>query len=317
MTAPTITPEQERIARTTFLDRWALTRMLKAWLRMDPQDLQNSYVTDVLPDMMSTMTVAQREAAQLGAEYVRQTAAAAGAAEGPRVRPSAFAGVASDGRTLSGLLLGPLVQTYAGTRAGLSPAEAISGSVNLLEKITVTQVHDAARAAESTGMTANTKIRGYLRAVEPGACSRCIILAGKFYRWNAGFLRHEQCRCGHHIALYGEFVESQSPQEMFDAMSPAEQNRAFTNAGAEAIRLGADISQVVNARRGMTTATSATGREMKVRSNVFGQQEFTTTSGSRNNRTAGPRLMPESIIALTKGDRLAAIEMLSRYGYLT
>ena len=41
------------------------------------------------------------------------------------------------------------------------------------------------------------------------------------------------------------------PYEAFNNMSEAEQNRVFAKAGARAIRDGADIFQVVNARRHM------------------------------------------------------------------
>ena len=95
--------------------------------------------------------------------------------------------------------------------------------------------------------------------------------------------------------------------------------RAFTKAGAEAIRLGADPAKVVNARRGMSTATSASGRELLVRREVLGQKVFTTTEGTGKTRAArrkAPvRLMPESALALAT-DRADAIRLLELHGYI-
>lgn len=44
------------------------------------------------------------------------------------------------------------------------------------------------------------------------------------------------------------------PGTYFDSLTEDQQDKIFTKAGAQAIRDGADINQVVNARRGMTTA---------------------------------------------------------------
>ena len=36
-------------------------------------------------------------------------------------------------------------------------------------------------------------VGGYVRMVQAGACSRCVVLAGKWYRKNQGFQRHPGC----------------------------------------------------------------------------------------------------------------------------
>lgn len=97
-----------------------------------------------------------------------------------------------------------------------------------------------------------------------------------------------------------------SPKALFERMSPEEQDRRFGRAGAEAIRLGADLGQVVNARSGMRTA---------------GGQIITTTGTTRRGvagrRLRGQvRLMPETIIADAAGDRDAAIRALRENGFL-
>jgi hypothetical protein len=130
------------------------------------------------------------------------------------------------------------------------------------------------------------------------------------------------------------------------------QEDAFTVAGAQAIRDGADIGQVVNARRG-AWGLSAPGRlteaEQKIlkggkakaylqRVDVFGRQIYITTegttrrgalgkklgawsddavkdSGSDYRRAKTPRLMPEGIYEIAE-DREDAIRLLRRFGFI-
>ena len=87
----------------------------------------------------------------------------------------------------------------------------------------------------------------------------------------------------------------------------------FTNAGAEAIREGSDIYQVVNARRGMSPAG---GLKPRVTT------EGTTRFGFAGRRT-GPlhgtgiqRLMPEGIYQLAR-TREEARALLRQHGYLS
>ncbi|MEU1240053.1 hypothetical protein ABZ388_06810 [Micromonospora parva] len=86
------------------------------------------------------------------------------------------------------------------------------------------------------------------------------------------------------------------PRRYFDSLSAAEQDRLFTPAGAEAIREGADIGQVVNARRGVYEA---------------GGRQFTRTNAGKR-----PRLMPEQILREANGDRAEAVRLLKLHRYL-
>lgn len=136
-------------------------------------------------------------------------------------------------------------------------------------------------------------------------------------------------------------------------MSQAEQNRIFTRAGARAIRDGADMNQIVNARRGaagLSVPGRLTAEEQRMlrggrdrgrltRQPVYGQEVFTTTEGTTRRGLAGrrlgawsedatrrrgaryrsartPRLMPESIYELAE-DREDAVRLLRRFGYIT
>lgn len=176
-----------------------------------------------------------------------------------------------------------------------------------LSMLVATAVQDAGRNGASLQIAVTPTVTGYVRMLNPPSCSRCTILAGKFYRWNEGFERHPNCDCRHipsTEALAGDLTTD--PQAYFDSLTREEQDRIFTVAGAQAIRDGADMSQVVNARRGMRTAQ------------VFGRDVLTTTAGtSRRGRAAGRiRLMPESIYAIADGDRDEALRLLRLNGFI-
>jgi hypothetical protein len=187
---------------------------------------------------------------------------------------------------------------------------------------------DTARAAEVAATAQRPWVKGYIRMIEPGACSRCAALAGRFYLFNEGFPRHPRCRCVHVPAMEDVPHDPRTnPNAYFDSLSPEQQDQVFTKAGAEAIRLGASIGQVVNARRGMSTAQQnpsgwiPKGRLTPV--DVFGTPTFITTEGVTKRgvgrRAMGSgrpvRLMPESIMALARSPE-DAIRLLTLYGYL-
>ena len=116
-----------------------------------------------------------------------------------------------------------------------------------------------------------------------------------------------------------------SPREAYERMGQADREKAFTVAGAEAIRLGADPVQVVNARRGMSTAQPGRGRGLPL--GVYGRELLVTSEGvtrsgapGRAMRAAGldprrsPRLMPESVLAIAENEA-DAVRLLKLYGY--
>lgn len=314
------------------------------WGAVDPRAIEAGWAMIAAP-LAAQLAATQVAAARAGAAYVPAVLDELGIDPTPAatVRPQAFA-VASSGLRLDEVLAAvPLRALRSGTAAGQ----------DLLDGIVETQVADAGRLASSVQMVATPAVRGYVRQVEAGACSRCIILAGKWYRWNQGFSRHDRCRCTHIPAredVAGDFTTD--PMAHFNSLSKAEQDKAFTAAGARAIRDGADINQVVNARRGALGLAPAGGRltaaEQRAlrggneqfghlqRTRVFGQDVFVTTEGVTRRGLAGqrlgnfgetraagqryrssrtPRLMPESIYEIARG-RDDALRLLRRFGYV-
>jgi hypothetical protein len=229
-----------------------------------------------------------------------------------RVEHRRFAGIASDGRPLTTLLTQPAGTTLRAIRDGAPPRTAAVLGATQLDMIVRSEVADAGRVATGVEVTA-TPTLGYVRMLSPPSCSRCAVLAGRFYRWNSGFQRHPRCDCIHIPATEDQADDLRTdPQAYFDSLSEAEQNRVFTNAGGQAIRDGADLGRVVNARRGMTT--TASGRLTPQR--VSGRDVFTTTEGTRRRRRGPVRLMPEQIYLEARGSRDEAIRLLRLHGYI-
>jgi hypothetical protein len=259
------------------------------------------------------VTGAQYMAAQGADTYVGEVLAAQDIDAEPAglIAPSRLAGIASDGREIEPLLYQPAIRTLLAGDAGASRAEALTVGRLSLDMIVRTQVADAGRAADAIALVARPNV-GYVRHVSSGACSRCVVLAGSFFKWNAGFLRHPHCLCVHvpTIAAKARGV-GRRPRGYFDSLSPAEQDRTFTRAGAGAIRDGADMGRIVNARRGMQTAG-----ESRTLVNAQGR-----VVNERHRTLAGPlthrrRLMPEEIYRRTGDDREAALRLLRQNGYL-
>jgi hypothetical protein len=264
----------------------------RAWRAVDPASIAATWRTQ-LPQLLAALIAGQRAAAATADGYL-DAQELPGAA---RVNPSGFTGVASDGRDLQSLLALPAIVALTGLAQGYPLERAMAAGGALAELAAHTQVADAGRTADQVGLVARGGA-GYTRMAVGATCSRCLVLAGRWYRWNAGFDRHPKCDCvGIPAAEHAAGDLTTDPKTAFRAMSAAEQDQVFTQVGAQAIRDGADIAKVVNARRGMQTA--ADGRL------------YTTESAGRRLR-----LMPEQIYREAHGSRDEAIRLLRLHGYI-
>lgn len=345
------------------LDRELSRSAQTAWFAMQPPALQESFVREFVPQVLPQLVTSQTAAAAMGGKNITSTVAKQSEMsdmpplpELPEIVPSGFAGVASDGRPLTSLLAQPLIETYVNLDAGMPMAQAMQAGWGSMDQILATQVQDAGRMAQSVAMTV-TRVTYYIRHVEPGACSRCIVLSGLHYKTNAGFRRHPKCRCLHipGVSEYldpadgsrGVLLQSDTPTpwkvadargglERFNAMSAADQDRIFGVAGAKAIRQGASINEVVNVRRGLSTAsvggqnirtttegTTRRGSYSTLRRLIDQQRGETTAersvrmNGKRQHVITRPRLMPEQIYRIANGDTAEEMRLLLGNGYIT
>ncbi|MDQ0679076.1 hypothetical protein QFZ30_002458 [Arthrobacter pascens] len=297
-------PTVEHYKRMQRLRAVAVLAARRAWAGVDSGDLSGSWQS-MLPGLVGAVSLVQESGAVQGASYGAATLAAQGLYEAPQhfVNPEAFAGFASDGRSLQGLLYTAVPHTKGLIAGGMDVPTAVRKGGRFLEMVTQTTVADSGRAAAGVD-TATRKNVGYVRMLNPPSCSRCSILAGRFYRWNNGFNRHPKCDCVHVQTTATAAAETEGlihdPYEYFKGLSAAEQDRTYGKAEAQAIRDGSDIFQVVNANRGVKPGGLVT-------------TEGTTRHGNFGRN--GPRLTPEAIYGkgLSRADTLAELE---RYGYI-
>lgn len=294
--------------------------ILVMWATMDMKQVWPWWTIGGMGARIYTLVSALMElmAADAGG-YIRTSLEEQGITyNGPPLNPVNFAGIASDGRDLERLLTGAIIKVREAQREGLSDAVARLHGRNFLELVINTQVADAARAAESVAITVadgeknGRKVSvGWVRMLTPPSCSRCVILAGNFYKWNSGFQRHPNCDCRHiptTVAGANEILTN--PMVYFNSLTATEQDYYFGKAQAQAIRDGADINQVVNASR--TAGSMFTADDGRRHTN-----EGTTKRGFA--RSAAGRVLRPTVWQIykdAKGDKAQAFADLQKFGYV-
>lgn len=299
------------------LELLSVAMMLRLWDLIDLDDIVASWdssIADVLPRFAGLqLAAAARGSGYAGATLREQNVTSAPEAS---VVPEALVEWASDGRPLESLLRVPLEVVGKRLDDGASLDDAMSAGRASVRRIAHTQIGDAGRVAAGVDVATRANV-AWVRMLSGTSCSRCVGLAGKVYRWNEGFDRHPQDDCIHVPTTVdlGRYELATDPKKYFDSLSREEQDRRFTAAGAQAIRDGADINQVVNARRGMSTAGrdqfgNRVGRMATTR--VFGEDIFTTLEGTTTRGLAGQRLIAEG--ARLSGQRAETVRRISRNG---
>lgn len=257
--------------------------------------------------VLAVVQAAMREAARGSQDYVTEALRLQGVDPDPygQVVEAAFAETASDGRPLDSLLGLPAFEVQAFVDQGMPADRADRVGERHLERIVATQVQDAARVATGVAAANDRAVTGYVRHLTLPSCNRCIVLAGRWYRWSDGFKRHPQCDCVHVPAA--ESVDPPSPRQVYDRLTDEERRKAgWSGHDQRAIDDGADLNQVTNVRRKLRTVQ------------VAGQLVKTTGVGFRGQRQR-IRVTPEQIYAdadrlgLSREQTLAALQ---RNGYI-
>lgn len=270
--------------RLISINRTATNRSLLAWQRMDFDNLDLSWLL-VGPSIVQQVSAAQLVSAKGSDSFTAKASTEYDFdADAARIVPEAFVGVDGSGRDLEGLLHGAVTTTKQGVAAGLGPRALEAGAAYLASMIK-TAIADIGRASDMVSATGKGYTH-YVRVVNPGACSRCAILAG-ISDYKTAFKRHPACKCTS-APVMGDGTEKlpkgvySSTDDYFDSLSQAEQDRVFTKAGAQAIRDGADPLRVVSSRRGATgiTTSNGIGRETRPGS---GRRIQKTTIGYRSD----------------------------------
>jgi hypothetical protein len=325
-TAPELATARYR--QTTAVTRSLIGLIQQLWRGMSPASIESDLEGKAGAAIVAAVAAGQMTVAQGAQAFVAAAMAEQGGTAVPEALlvAEAFAGIAPDGGPLETLLFLPAIGVQRRIAAGMTGQEAMLGGLADMARYAATAVGDTARSSAQVAMAADRQCVAYTRVVTLPACARCIILAGQQYSYSEGFERHPNCDCQTVPLREGDWAGVQSPRRLYASMSEAERRRVFTVAGAMALAQGADMGQVVNARRGMSVA-QVHGRDLQVtsegttRRGLYGRRlrraggEFARTSGQRYSRAATPRLTPGEILRVAEG-RDEQQRLLRRYGYL-
>jgi hypothetical protein len=283
--------------------------LLALWATVTAASIDVSW-SKVKPQALATVVKAQLVGAAAAYGYhVRLLAAAGLKPEGPQIRPVGFAGSSSGVLPLEQVVDFAPIRTKQAIARGLAPQQALQSGFAQLSTVAESELQESARGVWDVAGNTEPQYRGYLRQPNPGACGRCLILAGKFYRFNDGFDRHPKCHCSHVPILVGSpLLDLPTADERFKDMDRDEQDRAFGKDGAEAIRNGADPAQVANARAGMSKAGDSFTRQGTSKRSFSGRR-LKAAELSRRLSPAGCRIQAD-------GDQEAYLANLKTHGYI-
>ena len=287
---------QQQIALLT------VTAAGKLWQGMD-DDFTASW-TRVGADITAVAQTGRLAAATVAASYLPAVLAETnqdGTAYGEIV-PAAFISAAPDGRSMSTLLDESVIKARVAVAGGRTSSEALLEAGRWLTGTLLTVMADTGRAVNAADIAQRPSITGYTRMLNPPSCSRCAILAGKWFRWNEGFLRHPRCDCRHIPSSEDTAGDLRTdPYEYFNSLSKDDQAKIFGRIDARAIEAGGDIYRVVNI--GHKTKAGWSGRGLA------------TAKG--HLRYGTPSRMTVDDIFRTAGTRTNAIRMMEEEGYIT
>ena len=284
------------------------------WARINPDYISQTW-DEAGKGLTSYLFVLQREAAIAGAGYTATTLAEQGEYVLPVgfVNVDAFSGWAPEGNLLSQAIASPIPRVLEAIKNGKDTRQALSEGGAYLDRLARQVVVDTARSAASIDIVARPSV-GYVRMLNPPSCARCVILAGRRYAFNDGFLRHPGCDCVHVPAtvkqLDGAISEGLvvDPYEYFNSLGHEAQNRLLGRYSAQAVREGADIFQVINARRGVQKGGMYTSEGRTRRGH-----------GSRFLSRGQRRMTPEGIYRQAKQwdlSREQVLSLLVEHGYI-
>jgi hypothetical protein len=309
---------QQRIVRV------AVDQAQASWHQLDVADAFGSWTQQVRPRVVEHLEHAQESAAALAPLYIAATLTAARAVSSPvaAVVAAAFAGFAANGLPLALLLDFGFRLYQKAVAAGMPPSEARAIGLARLLTYVSTETADAGRLAHAAAALAEPDVAGYERIVVLPACGRCILLAGQLYRYSTGFLRHPRCDCQMKPVTWAQWRGDRPgnhPSALFNAMTPAQQNEAFGTGDAHAIRAGADISRVVNARRRNAVYVAGGHEYTREATTVRGVGRQLGELGKQSGRGYASARTPRPTAAQlvnTARDRDELITQLRRFGYL-
>ena len=311
----------------------ALAQLRRIWRGMGG-DWNTSWAR-ISPDVVGAVSEAQLKMAEASTEYMTDFLAEVDLADRPvaEVRPASLVGYSSDGYPLDGLLYGSVVAAREAAAEGLNAPQSLREGLSWLGPVISSQIADAGRTATMLGTSTRENLSGYTRFLNPPSCQRCGVLAGRVYRYSTGFQRHPRCDCLMQPAAGVGWAKAEG--FVLDPTADLSVIKDLSRAQRAAIEAGADISQVVNARRGMSIVGEGSRRRQITSSGttargVFGRAEISRTgdlvrgtarqqgavSNYRLSSTTTARLTPQQIARQAR-TRDELIAYLRKYRYIT
>ncbi|WP_206793994.1 hypothetical protein [Amycolatopsis sp. MtRt-6] len=324
MTAPSTSPDTAYYLDQQRVLRAAVDRAQSAWVQLPAgPDTVDVWTEQVRPEVVAAVEQAQADSVALAPLYVAATLAAAGVVSAPLgvLVARAWVGHATTGLPLVALMDFAFRHFRRTLTLGVALSEARTMGLARLLRYVATETADAGRLATTAAAVLEPEIAGYERGVHLPACGRCIQLTGRLYRYSTGFLRHPNCDCTMHPVTRDQWRTGRpanTPRALFDRMTYAQQNKAFGTHAATAIRAGADISRVVNARRHGAVYTAGNHeytREATTVRGVGGQLGDLAKRGRRYRTTGLARPTPAQLVNATQ-DESELVRQLRRFGYL-
>jgi hypothetical protein len=290
-----------RVEQSKFIQRRLQQRAAELWRELERGDIDRAWRA-IAPRLNLAVLTSQRASSEDASAYVDSVISRQGATSRrlASVPARSFVGYAADGRDLDGALVQPMIRLRRDLDAGLPRRDALARGERATLRLVTGLVGDTRTVADGTALALQPAAEGYVRRVSVPACGRCIVLAGKFFARNAGFKRHPRCDCTH-VAVTRSWA-APSPDELLSRMTPEQRVAALGKGNAEAVAAGADVAQVVNARRGMSSAAD----------------RFTSASTSKRGvMPGGQRMTPAALLDRYGDDPEKFRDALRANGYLS
>lgn len=306
-------------------NRRATNAAQRKWLQADASDIRGWFDANAL-DLVVPVLQAMEASAGAAQTYVGTQALAQGVgAPTAEIAPIAFT---SDLSAATSMLYSASTLTATSAIAqGVGSQIALAIAARAVTRLVTTMVADAAREATQATMV-SSRFSGYVRMLRLPSCKRCVVQAGKYFRWNTGFERHPKCDCVHIPAQEAHSDDLRvNPLAAIRSGKVTDLNRADT---AAILDDGADISQVINAHRGLSTA-DVFGQRMQITNEgvtrrgiaygAMGQAGYVArqgemlAAGQRYATWRAPRLTPTEIYRMAE-NKSDALRLLKLYGYL-
>lgn len=233
----------------------------RQFAQVDPNQLERAFAAFVAT-AAPTISLGQEQAQRLTAAFVRQyVESETGRAFREAAIAGGIAGSATDGQPVRKALAGGVGFAWRALQGGADTSTALRFARNQVVQLTSRIVADSAERELSHQADRSAVLKGWTWVTFGDSCIACLAQqTGEVLPYPARNRRHNRCDCRAIPAVLGvrDQVKRPTGDELFKAMSVAQQEAIFKNAGsdkAELVRSGqASLADFV------TTAPTAAGR---------------------------------------------------------